>query len=198
MNVFVKTEGSKEYELRPEFKEYKEFKVLERRTKKMEGDSDGRKKLLNRKELSFVYLYGYFGSTYKNYAQAEAIENIKVDIQMPDNWQPDEEVKQAVRLYNRLQKTSSWKSYKAVEDMEKSIRSYISIKNKDLEVGKMDPKTAKDFLSLSKELSELTAAKEALKVKLEKEHDNIHGLTGRKGRILNAHELRAPDFVKDL
>lgn len=197
MNVFVKTDNGN-YELRPEFKEMKQFKVLERRTRKIPGDTDGRKKLLNKKELSFIYFFAYFGSMYRKYDSEERIHEIKIVLDMPDNWKPDKEVKDAVKLYVTLQKTKSWRAYKAVEEMEENTRLYIEIKNEELKDGNMDPKTVKEFLSLSDELNKLITAKDILKAKLEKEHDNIHGLTGRKGRTLNSFELKAPDFVKNL
>lgn len=171
-------------------KEFKVFKELSKRLLKCEGDHDGRKKLMNLKELTFIYHVGYFDSRY-TLEDDEGIHSLKIRLDLDSNWEPDVLVEEGIKLYEDLQKTKSWKTYKVLEDLEKSARLYLEKQNTLLGEGTMEPKDAKIVLGLTAEITNIVSHKEALKKTLMKEQDGVTR-TGTKNRTLNKFELNAP------
>ena len=88
---------------RTEILSIKEFKKVATRVKGMPGDSDGRKKLLNTLELQFVKYYAetrlHSASIYAGMPDSEKTVKIAQDIGLPDDWIPDDDVKDAIKKY---------------------------------------------------------------------------------------------------
>lgn len=175
--------------LRAEFYEIECFKKLQHRINKTKGDSDGRLKLLNRKELSYVYFRGYLGSTYHRYGSEEREEKIKTLLNLPNNWRPDEVVIQCLNVYDELQETTSRDLYISLDTMVQALTKYCTDRTKEIINGKssLKPKEIKDLMDVSEKTPKLMENIRLAKIQLEKEHSEVG--TGRKGRQLNKFEL---------
>lgn len=69
---------------------------------KMQGDSDGRKKILAMLELSFIYFFADPRSQYtETYAGEDDLrtEKVKRILGLPEDWKPDALVKEAIEFY---------------------------------------------------------------------------------------------------
>lgn len=85
----------------PEVKMFKPFRLIVERDKGSKGDNDGRKKLIATKELAFIYWFSDPRSTYKDSYpnESERIKKLKVILDLPEDWTPDELIRNAVYFY---------------------------------------------------------------------------------------------------
>lgn len=80
------------------------LKVVWDRKSKMKGDEDGKKKMLNKKELMYIFFMADW--TRKNPYRAGSEKQKDVDAreacEFPKGWEPDEVVKEAIELYKNM------------------------------------------------------------------------------------------------
>jgi hypothetical protein len=185
MNIFkLNDEGIPE--LIPEFYEIECFKTVQHRMRKMDGDADGRKKLLNAKELRYIYFNGFYGSRYLNFEKKQREEDLINDLRLPSDWKPDEEVKACIKYYVNYQKTPSWKLYIALSNMAEGLTDYADSKAQGLTA--LKPKEVLELMSVIKEAPLMIENLAKAKKQLEMESDAK--LSGKAGRAINKFELK--------
>lgn len=82
-------------------------------------------KALAIKELAFVYWFGVFDSIYDSYDELEKKLRIKKEVQLPDNWEMNDAVKNAIAFYIESQKTRSTKYLESTKKAVESLASYL-------------------------------------------------------------------------
>jgi hypothetical protein len=75
-------------EIQSELFEIEDFKTLIKRVKIGKGDNDGRRKLIAKKEIAYVYHMADPNSRYYNYGESERKTKLKSDIfnEVDENW----------------------------------------------------------------------------------------------------------------
>lgn len=78
-----------------------EFNIILRRSKGIEGDSDGRKKLMAFKEFAYIYHIADPDSkpNRSGYNENKAIKYAKDKAGLPDNWKADDIINKAINIY---------------------------------------------------------------------------------------------------
>jgi hypothetical protein len=164
------------------------FDKIWKRTRKIDGDADGRKKTFNKKELGYIYYQGVYDSRFKRLTQEEKEKKVRELLGLPEIWKPDEVVEQAIIEYVNIQITTSSEIVASLEGTGSALAKYlVSIKDK-LATGAINVKEVKDIMDIINGMP--TTLDSILKAKavLEKEQNAL--LTGRKGRSFNKFEMK--------
>lgn len=170
----------------------KEFYDILRRRSPMDGDADGRKKLLNEKELAFIYFSVNYDSRFKLLDGDIKKEAIKELLGMPKNWEPDQLVLIAIDKYNDTQITESSKTVQTMSSVLKHIQSQLETLEQGMEQDRrLSVKDMKDVLEISTSLPNALKSLKEAKETLRMEQDSNE--TGRGGRALNKFE--EPDQI---
>lgn len=89
-------------EIEPHCYEIEEFKAIIKRKKTCKGDTDGRLKIIAKKELAYVYHMASNDSIYANFSEKERHLHLLNDIFKDSTYKIDEEVKLAIEKYKEL------------------------------------------------------------------------------------------------
>jgi hypothetical protein len=92
-------------EIVPEVLEIPEFKAIVKRLKKCKGDTDGRLKLMAKKELAYVFHMASDEGPYFSYEPKERQQRLANDLFEDHKWQPDEEILAAIEKFKELNQT---------------------------------------------------------------------------------------------
>lgn len=104
----------------------KAFNDIIRRDRGSEGDSQGRKKQVAIAELGFIYFYCSFDSRFDLYdTDIERIEAIRITVGLPDTWQVDNIIKEAIKVYTDLMKTESMRLVNKARGAIKKYEDYL-------------------------------------------------------------------------
>lgn len=87
--------------------EVEEFRRVVKRTKTCKEDSDGRRKLMARRELAYIYHMSSQDSVYYNSDEKQRHQRLCQDLFGDPQWEADEVVKAAIVKYKDLTKTPS-------------------------------------------------------------------------------------------
>ena len=177
----------------PEARMIEPFAQLVKRVRRCDGDSDGRRKIMNNKELAFIHFMGVYDSRFAHLQKEEdKINAVKKLVALPPDWQPDDLVKSALTAYIDLQVTESTPLVESMIKATQGIISYLNKVNDDLRdnPNKFKPK---DITEIQEAMSNIPAMQENLKrakEMLKKEQDSL--ASDRKGRMLGEFELVSP------
>jgi len=165
MKVLKLTEEM-ELEIPAELLEIEEFKVVIKRIKLGKGDADGRKKLIAKKELAYIYHMSSPSSPYYNYHEDDRSVKLNADLfkAAEIEWSPDEEIINAIVKYRELSKTPS---LRAVDSMLNSLHECSEI-----------------IIEITKQL------KQDLK-----ENKHKSGINNKRGQIVSGTELMLNDLT---
>jgi uncharacterized protein YqgV (UPF0045/DUF77 family) len=97
-------------EIVPEVLEIPEFKAIVKRIKKCKGDTDGRLKLMARKELAYVYHMSSDEGPYFSFAPKERHQRLSNDLFEDHKWEPDAEILAGIEKFKELNQTPSSKT----------------------------------------------------------------------------------------
>jgi uncharacterized protein YqgV (UPF0045/DUF77 family) len=94
----------------PEVLEIPEFKAIVKRIKKCKGDTDGRLKLMARKELAYVYHMSSDEGPYFSFPPKERHQRLSNDLFEDHKWEPDVEILAGIEKFKELNQTPSSKT----------------------------------------------------------------------------------------
>jgi hypothetical protein len=94
----------------PEVLEIPEFKAIVKRIKKCKGDTDGRLKLMARKELAYVYHMSSDEGPYFSFPPKERHQRLANDLFEDHKWEPDAEILAGIEKFKELNQTPSSKT----------------------------------------------------------------------------------------
>jgi uncharacterized protein YqgV (UPF0045/DUF77 family) len=94
----------------PEVLEIPEFKAIVKRVKKCKGDTDGRLKLMARKELAYVYHMSSDEGPYFSFPPKERHQRLANDLFEDHKWEPDVEILAGIEKFKELNQTPSSKT----------------------------------------------------------------------------------------
>lgn len=181
----------------PHLRQLEPFKSILARDKGTKGDSDGRKKLHATKELAYVYFMADYASPIWNVEEDRRDIELRRLARLPEKWQPDELIEDAIAVYKKLQRTPT---IRALEEMRESMHStadVIAVLRKSLN-GIIDAEEAKpaelglavklltDINKLANDFPSLTKSLEEVELRVKRE---VETKTGRK--------KEAPSFLED-
>lgn len=82
------------------------------------------------KELAYIFWESNYQSPFRNYEIAKVrLDSIKKDINLNENWNPDELVLEGVKKYKQLQATASMKFLDTAEKALNNLREYLDDAN---------------------------------------------------------------------
>jgi uncharacterized protein YqgV (UPF0045/DUF77 family) len=94
----------------PEVLEIPEFKAIVKRVKKCKGDTDGRLKLMARKQLAYVYHMSSDEGPYFSFPPKERHQRLANDLFEDHKWEPDAEILAGIEKFKELNQTPSSKT----------------------------------------------------------------------------------------
>lgn len=147
----LKVNENLDIEIDGEILEIAEFKYLQKRIRSCKEDKDGRRKLVAKKELAYVYHMGSPDSPYMSYSDKERPKRLAVDLfgDISPDWRPDEVIQQAINKYKEL---THYPSVKVLCTLRESLLSTNLIVNKmtqQLEQNMLEEKYKKDIVNKS-------------------------------------------------
>ena len=156
--------------LRPEMMEIEEFKVLWQRKRGTEGDADGRKKKINKKEFSWIFHTVSHKSPYASYP--DELRNLQVIASLfgeDSKWKPDADVIAARDKYIELSKSPSIKLLDAaIETINRTTHYLQNVDFTKMTDGKQ-VFTLKDVLGSLTNIGKVYDSLASLKERVEKE-----------------------------
>lgn len=165
----------------------KSFNEILKRLRKSDGDSDGRKKKRNEQELAYVYFQKCYDSRFKLLNKEEREVVIKKLIGLPDDWQPDELIKQAIEDYAVTQETPSLKLVEGIELSIVSLSQYVRTAQAQMPTAGLEGSRAvSEFLDILDRVQKTVETLRRAKDLLVREQED--GAKGRKGRTMNKFE----------
>jgi hypothetical protein len=163
-----------------------EFRSLLSRKTTHRGDADGRKKILNNKELFYVFLMADW--TDKNYLSGvpENDKHLKAckEAEMDDDWKPDVYVTQAIKKYKEIQ-----------IKLSPSISTLIAVKKSLIQSNTMYSTLSIQNDRLVNKIQLLTDEFSRLTIGDEKTFNQILIALNQANDILQQNVLRTLDFV---
>lgn len=165
-----------------------EFKEINRRSRPIDGDSDGRKKVHNYKELAYIYFIGKWDSRFKLKSIKDKDAEVKKLLKLPEEWIPDEVVKIALKIYIDLQVTESTELEEGLSGSIQSLTDYIRAGNESLKTASLNnAKNVSEFLDILDRVSKTVDQLKQTREKLRREQEAV--AKGRKGRTFNYFEI---------
>lgn len=182
LELFTIDEKTRVAKPNPELLMLLPFKELMRRLRRVEGDSDGREKLHNSRELAYIYYAVKFCDT------KEDEDKYKKMVGLPEDWEPDDVVKQAMDYYRETQYTPAIESVKLIKESIRNLNSFISQANQQLKVLTIaNGREVNEFLDVLDRLPKTIETLKKAESTLEREQEAL--AKGRKGRSLNKFEM---------
>ena len=172
--------------LDPEIKIIPAFKLLITRDK-------DRKKRGAFAELAYVYFMVSYKSPYGIYHPQERSERIKGELNLSEDWRPDNDVKAAMDKYNALQITPAMKSLisikeslltssRVIDALRERIEVALSLTDGEQQEDGMDisdvVKSVGQLISLAESLPKAIDSIESLEDKVKKEQTNDRKIKG--------------------
>jgi len=162
------------------------FLELWERITKLDGDRDGSKKRRNLQEYGYIKFNGAYDSKYRYMEAKEADEKIRVLLKLPDEWQPDEVVKECLRIYIELQETPTMELLDDLEGTNRDLKKWTRSKRALIADGKLDSKEVDGVLDV---IDRLPKTAEAIKRSKEIIYQEQSTSTGRRGRKFAKFEM---------
>ncbi len=177
-------------ELSPEARITEPFKTLARRLKKgFAGDSDGRKKEFNEAELLFIFYSANHSSNLKHAPEEERIKTLKALLKLPEDWQPDDLVKEGIVVFKAGQRTVSTPIYESAVKMGQAIKAYYDYHSQRI---KDHPESykPKDILEIQTGVDKLETTFENIHTAGQKVASELEQKRNRQGRLMSKFETQ--------
>jgi hypothetical protein len=165
----------------------KEFNEIIKRLQRVDGDADGRKKTRNIQELAYIHYSCVYDSRFKLLSKEDRDLAIKKLIGLPDNWQPDSLVLQAMVVYRDLQWTESIDLVHEIQRSIAALTSFSRSANDQLpSLTIVNAKEVKEYMDI---LDRIPSTVDKLKKAKELLHTEQEAISkGIKGRKINKFE----------
>lgn len=163
------------------------FKIWRRRLP-IDGDSDGRLKIQNIKELGWIYYSCTYDSRYKLMSDKDRDLAIKKIIGLEPEWKPDTLLLEGLTTYSETQETESTKLAEVLSHTITNLTTYLD--NTQKAIANLGVDAADDvekFLKVLDKVPDLVDQIKAIREKLTREMEDRK--KGKKGRNVNKFEL---------
>lgn len=165
-----------------------QFRELFDRPKLIDGDRDGKKKLVNMAEFAYIGFMGRYDSRWKLLHGKDREDTVKKLVGLKDQWIADNLVKECLDIYVDSQTTESTPLVEALSSTIQNLTKFLNTSQTQLgALGVADAKTAKDFLDVIDRIPKTVEGLRKAKEQLNREQDAL--AKGRKGRSLNKYEI---------
>ena len=182
MELFIQDEKTRLVKANPELLALNPYRELMRRLRKIEGDSDGREKVFNLRELAYVYYKAKFITT------KEDEDKYKKLIGLPEDWQPDQVVLDCVEAYYQTQLTPAVETVKLIKESIAGLNEYIKQANTQMRSAVLgQARDINEFLDVLDRIPKTIDNLKKAEATLEREQEAL--AKGRKGRGLNKFEM---------
>ncbi len=187
MKLFEIDPETKEMRLTAEARGISPFKEIMKRLTKCKGDADGRKKIMNEKEILYAYFCATPYSGLRYASKEEQFKILKKRLNIDEGWQPDELVKEAIEVIIDSRKTESTHLLDSAVKLGKAIKKWYDTKAEEIEKNpntfnpKMMGEFQEGFLDLGKTLEMIEGARAKVVAEYENRSTN-------KGRMMSKFE----------
>jgi hypothetical protein len=163
------------------------FNTVWTRIVPIDGDRKGEQKKRNLQEFGYIYFHSVWDSRFRFFEDNEKDQKIRELMKLPPNWQPDENVKEGIKIYSDIQSCPAREIYDSANGLAQDLSIWVKEKRKAIRAGTASPKDVSEIQSIAESVpGTIQKIKEAKEV-LEIEEDKI--LKGKKGRALNYLEM---------
>lgn len=185
------------------------FATLIKRQRKSKGDADGRKKIINLKELKYVYFMSDWDTYHRGLSDYDKPKKAKKDCGLPSNWSPDEVVTGCIAKYKEvidyympsariliaIEKGLSM-SATAVESYIIQMETVIRMNNARLNDGKLTPEIAVEIMESNRIIQINITEILSLGTKLPKTIDGVTSLQDKVRKELGTAKKLQGDKIK--
>jgi hypothetical protein len=163
------------------------FNKLMKRIRPIDGDRNGSKKIMNMKELGYIYFWGRYDSRFRLMKDTDKEKKIRQLLNIPDEWIADELVRECLELYKDSQWTASSALVLSLEGTEQAMATYMNLLKDRLTAGTLEPKEVKEIQAI---IDGIPTMIDNVRRARDTVHKEINALaTGRNGRQPNKFEL---------
>ena len=138
-------------------------------------------KTLALKELAFIFFYSDYKSDFSDILnEEEKKQEIKTIVELPEKWEPSEDIKEAIKFYKKRQQTPSMQLLEAALSFVQKLKVFYT----EVDLNERDERTGKLIHSISQlqkgasEIGELTSLLERLKESIAKEVEAASRIRG--------------------
>lgn len=164
-----------------------QFRDIWKRQQKINGDHDGRKKVHNTRELSYIYFMTVYDSRFKLLSEKERIKGVKKLVELEETWEPDLLVLEGLKVFEDLQKTESTELAEVISTTVQNLTEFIRHGNATLKDKSIsDSKEVAEFLSIVEEAPKKIEQLKQVREKLI--HEQQDKARGRGGKKINLFE----------
>jgi hypothetical protein len=188
MKIFQINEETKLPEFTAEARTIEPYKTLFRRLKRSEGDADGRKKFLNEKEGAFIFFTTNYDSNMKYMDEVERTSMLKLRLELPEDWIPDEQVKLCIEALAKDQITASTPIYESALNAGMAIKEWYDSRALDIRQNPQQFK-AEFIIDFQKGLQMLDGTLEKIRQAGEKVKSEHESRRTNKGRMISRFEI---------
>lgn len=187
MKLFKINKETKLAELTDEARTFEPFKSIIKKNSPSKGDADGRKKLLNEKEVAYIYFASNYDSNLKYADKEEKLLILKKRLDLPDGWKPYDLIEQGIEVVKESQITISSPIYESAVKAGNALKKWfdhisLDITNNPQSYKAKDMKDFQDnFARLGTTLDQIKSAGE----KVAAEHETR---ATSKGRMMSRFE----------
>lgn len=165
-----------------------QFRELYDRSRPIDGDRDGKKRLVNMAEFAYVGFMGRYDSRWKLLHGKDREDVIKKLIGLKEQWIADSLVKECLSIYVDSQTTESTELVEVLSNTIQNLTKFLKTSQEQLAtLGISDAKGANDFLNVVDRIPKTVEGLRKAKEQLNREQDAL--AKGRKGRSLNKYEI---------
>jgi hypothetical protein len=185
------------------------FTTLIKRQRKSKGDADGRKKIINLKELKYVYFMADWDTYHRGLSDYDKPRKAKKDCDLPANWKPDDVVKACIKKYKEvidyympsariliaIEKGLSM-SATAVESYIVQMETVIRMNNNRLKDSGLTPEVAAEIMESNRIIQTNITEILSLGTKLPKTIDGVSALQDKVRKELGTAKKLQGDKIK--
>lgn len=179
---------SRELKIVPEIRATEPFKTILKRTSKCKGDADGKKKILNEKEILYAYFIAVPEGNLRYETEANQLAILKKRLDLPDDWKPDDLVKEAIKVIKESRNSLSTPLLEYAMDLAKAMEAWFKEKAKILKEAPntFSPKTMAEFQDAFMQVPKIIEMVETARAKVMAENESMKT---NKNRLISKFEL---------
>lgn len=164
------------------------FKELWRAIRRVDGDSDGRRKLQNTAEFAHIYFTYHYASKYRVMAEAEREDRLRKLLKIHEKWVPDELYLAAAEDFQKEMESPMLPTVDRIKESILSTNKFLKKANTQIETLSItDSADINKYMDVIDRLPQTLENLKRAEAQLEREQDSM--AKGRKGRTLNKFEM---------
>ncbi len=187
MKLFRINKDTKLAELTDEARTLEPFKSIIKKISPSKGDADGRKKVLNEKEVAYIYFAANHDSRLKYADKEEKLLILKKRLALPDDWKPYDLIEQGIEVVKESQITVSTPVYESAVKAGDALKKWFDHISQDI-TDHPERYKAKDMKDFQDNFARLGTTLDQIKSAGEKVASEHETRATNKGRMISIFE----------